>query len=79
MFEPVPSDLSLPEQELKWLAFWREQKVFQRSIEQGKGRPRFTFYEGPPTANGIPHWGSVLTRVAKDVYLRYRTMSGYFV
>jgi isoleucyl-tRNA synthetase len=79
MFEPAPSGVSLPALELEWLDFWREQRVFERTVEQGEGRPRFTFYEGPPTANGIPHWGSVLTRVAKDVYLRYKSMRGHFV
>jgi len=76
MFEPAPPDVSFPDEEKKLLALWKEHRIFERSIEQAKGRPRFTFYEGPPTANGIPHWGHVLTRVAKDVFLRYRTMCG---
>ena len=79
MFEPVESDFSFVANELDLLTFWKEEHVFERSVEQCKDRPLFTFYEGPPTANGAPHWGSVLTRVAKDVYLRYKTMCGYFV
>jgi isoleucyl-tRNA synthetase len=76
MFEPAPPDVSFPDEERKLLALWKKERIFERSIEQAKGRPRFTFYEGPPTANGIPHWGHVLTRVAKDVFLRFRTMCG---
>ena len=79
MFEPAPPDVSFPDEERKLLALWKEHRIFERSIEQAKGRPRFTFYEGPPTANGIPHWGHVLTRVAKDVFLRYHTMCGCYV
>jgi len=79
MFEPAPPDVSFPAEERKLLALWQSERIFERSVEQARGRPQFTFYEGPPTANGIPHWGHVLTRVAKDVFLRYRTMCGYHV
>jgi isoleucyl-tRNA synthetase len=79
MFEPVASDVSFPKMELELLEFWRTEAVFQRSVEQCRNRPRFTFYEGPPTANGIPHWGHILTRVAKDVFLRYKSMTGFYV
>jgi len=78
MFEP-PADMSLPEMERNLLEFWKREEIFRRSVEQGEGRPQFTFYEGPPTANGVPHWGHVLTRVAKDVFLRFHTMCGRFV
>ncbi|MDH3590543.1 MAG: class I tRNA ligase family protein, partial [Planctomycetota bacterium] len=78
MFDAVPSpDFSAQERTL--LAFWRDERIFERSVAAGADRPRFVFYEGPPTANGQPHWGSVLTRVAKDVFLRYKTMCGYYV
>ncbi|MCK6460433.1 MAG: isoleucine--tRNA ligase [Planctomycetes bacterium] len=79
MFEPAPPDVSFPALERELLALWKRDRIFERSIEEAKGRPRFTFYEGPPTANGVPHWGHVLTRVAKDVFLRYKTMCGFEV
>ncbi len=59
--------------------FWRENRIFEKSLEANQDAPRFTFYEGPPTANGLPHNGHVLTRVFKDVFLRYRAMRGYSV
>jgi isoleucyl-tRNA synthetase len=55
MFEPAPPDVSFPALERELLALWKKDRIFERSIEEAKGRPRFTFYEGPPTANGIPH------------------------
>ncbi|QRF24266.1 isoleucine--tRNA ligase [Alicyclobacillus sp. TC] len=65
--------------EQRVLEFWHEQSVFQRTEKERRGGPEFVFYEGPPTANGKPHPGHVLTRVIKDVYPRYRTMKGYHV
>ena len=59
--------------------FWDENRIFEKSLELRKGGPRFIFNEGPPTANGLPHNGHVLTRVFKDVFLRYRTMTGHHV
>ncbi|MCC6874743.1 MAG: isoleucine--tRNA ligase, partial [Sandaracinaceae bacterium] len=79
MFDPVSQRVAFPELEEQLLAFWREQRIFEKSVELAKDRPRFVFYEGPPTANGMPHPGHVLTRVAKDVILRYRSMLGYYV
>jgi len=79
MFESVPPNVSFPALERDLLAFWKQERIFERSVEQSRGRPPFIFYEGPPTANGIPHWGHVLTRVAKDVFLRYHTMRGCYV
>jgi len=79
MFEPVESGVSFPALETDLLKFWEREGVFQLSIEQCRDRPRFVFYEGPPTANGIPHLGHVLTRTAKDVFLRYKTMTGFYV
>jgi isoleucyl-tRNA synthetase len=61
------------------LAFWDSERIFQKVLAQGAGRPRFVFYEGPPTANGTPHNGHVLTRVMKDVFPRYKTMRGFHV
>jgi isoleucyl-tRNA synthetase len=60
-------------------SFWDEARIFQRSMEAADGRPAWVFYEGPPTANGTPHNGHVLTRVMKDVFPRYKTMRGYRV
>ncbi len=78
MFDAVPSP-DFPAQERAQLAFWTGEGIFDRSVEQSKDRPRYVFFEGPPTANGLPHWGSVFTRVGKDVFLRYKSMCGYYV
>ena len=61
------------------LKFWEENEIFKKSVEKRKGRRRFVFLEGPPTANGTPHPGHVLTRIMKDVVLRYHTMKGFYV
>ena len=61
------------------LAFWQEKHVFERSLERTKCGPRYVFYEGPPTANGRPHFGHLLPRIYKDLFPRYKTMRGYFV
>ena len=65
--------------EKKVLSFWKENEIFDKSLENRKGAKRFIFWEGPPTANGLPHIGHFLTRVYKDVYGRYKTMRGFFV
>ncbi|GMA51547.1 isoleucine--tRNA ligase 2 [Alicyclobacillus contaminans] len=75
----VDAKESAREREQRVLSFWKEHNVFQRSEQQREGNPEWVFYEGPPTANGKPHPGHVLTRVIKDVYPRYRTMKGYHV
>lgn len=79
MFDPVSQRIRFPDLEEELLAFWEKERIFEKSVEAAKDRPRFVFYEGPPTANGLPHPGHVLTRVMKDVVLRYRTMTGYHV
>ncbi|MFO0681122.1 MAG: isoleucine--tRNA ligase [Sandaracinus sp.] len=79
MFDPVHAKVSFPTLEKQLLEEWKKERVFERSVEEAKDRPRFVFYEGPPTANGKPHPGSVLTRVMKDVILRHRSMTGHFV
>ena len=56
------------------LEFWKANGIFEKSVEQSKGKPAYTFYDGPPTANGRPHIGHVLTRSTKDIIPRYRTM-----
>jgi isoleucyl-tRNA synthetase len=78
-FDPVSQRVSFPELEEQLLAFWKEQRIFEKSVDEAAHRPRFVFYEGPPTANGMPHPGHVLTRVMKDVVLRYKSMTGYYV
>ncbi len=61
------------------LAFWESNRVFARSVKEREGRPRFVFYEGPPTANGRPHFAHLLARVYKDLFPRYKTMRGFYV
>ncbi len=70
---------NFPALEQRILDLWREKRVFQRSLEESQSKPEFVFYEGPPTANGLPHNGHVLTRVIKDLFPRYMTMRGYHV
>ena len=77
MFKPVPNKVSFPELEEKILAFWKQQRIYEQSLEQRSDAPKFVFYEGPPTANGLPHPGHCLTRAIKDLFPRYRTMRGY--
>ena len=77
MFNPVEGNVNFPEQELAMGQFWKEQRIYEKSLEQRAGAPPFVFYEGPPTANGMPHPGHCLTRAIKDLFPRYRTMRGY--
>ena len=65
--------------EQKTLSFWKENKIFDKSLENRKKAKRFVFFEGPPTANGLPHIGHFITRVYKDLYGRYKTMRGFYV
>src|SRR5215472_5204221 len=78
-FEKVPTSLDFPKEEREVLDLWRCERIFERSLEQSQGRSAFVFYEGPPTANGLPHNGHVLTRVIKDLFPRYKTMRAYHV
>ena len=79
MFKKVPTSLGFKEREAATLKFWNEKGIFEKSVALRDGAPSFTFYDGPPTANGKPHIGHVLTRVIKDMIPRYRTMKGYEV
>ncbi|MCL6631150.1 MAG: isoleucine--tRNA ligase [Alicyclobacillus herbarius] len=79
MYRKVDAKEPAKAREERVLSFWKENDVFLESERQREGGPEFVFYEGPPTANGRPHPGHVLTRVMKDVYPRYRTMKGYHV
>ncbi|MBX3231574.1 MAG: isoleucine--tRNA ligase [Labilithrix sp.] len=78
-FDKVRTELDFPRDEREILAFWKEGKIFEKSLAKTKGGAPFVFYEGPPTANGLPHNGHVLTRVVKDLFPRYKTMRGYHV
>ena len=77
--EPLPPNVSFPALEEQVLARWRERDVFRATLRNREGGPPFVFYEGPPTANGYPGSHHVLTRVFKDVFPRYKTMSGHYV
>ena len=77
MHKPVKTDLDFLARERETLKFWKDNKIFEKSVEKNSGKEEFTFYDGPPTANGKPHVGHVLTRVIKDIIPRYRTMKGY--
>ncbi len=77
MYEKVSTKLDFTSREEKVLEFWKENKIFEKSIEEKKDLPTYTFYDGPPTANGKPHIGHVLTRVIKDMIPRYQTMKGH--
>ena len=79
MYNKVSNDMNFVEREKKTEKFWADNKIFEKSIESRKDDPSYTFYDGPPTANGKPHIGHVLTRVIKDMIPRYRTMKGYMV
>jgi isoleucyl-tRNA synthetase len=78
-FARVPTELNFPAEEQAILEFWQRQQIFAKCVSAGDGRPTFVFYEGPPTANGMPHNGHVLTRAIKDLIPRYKTMRGYHV
>ena len=79
MYSKVSANRNFVEEEKKVLEYWQENHVFEKSIEEREGNPTYMFYDGPPTANGKPHIGHVLTRVIKDMIPRYRTMKGYMV
>ena len=79
IYEKVSTDMNFVDREKKVEKFWDDEKIFQKSMDSRKEGPSYTFYDGPPTANGKPHIGHVLTRVIKDMIPRYRTMKGYMV
>ncbi|WP_284117745.1 isoleucine--tRNA ligase [Streptomyces fragilis] len=78
-YRQVPAQVDLPALEHAVLDFWQDQKIFAKSLEQSEGRPEWVFYEGPPTANGMPGAHHIEARVFKDVFPRFRTMRGYHV
>ena len=79
MYDKVSPNLDFVKNEKEVLDFWKKNDIFEKSIKIREGCPTYTFYDGPPTANGKPHIGHVLTRVIKDMIPRYRTMKGYMV
>ncbi|MCL5788567.1 MAG: isoleucine--tRNA ligase [Candidatus Marsarchaeota archaeon] len=79
MFERPKEALFTPSAEEETLEFWKRNRIFERSVENRRNREKYRFLEGPPTANGLPHHGSIRTRVVKDCVLRYMTMKGKYV
>ena len=77
MFAPVPSSPRFPKLEETILDFWKSERIYEESLAARKGAKPFVFYEGPPTANGLPHPGHCLTRAIKDLFPRYKTMRGF--
>jgi isoleucyl-tRNA synthetase len=79
VFDPVNQKVSFPELEKELMATWKQEGTFQKSLDLRSGRPRFVFYEGPPTANGKPATHHILARAFKDLFGRYKTMRGFYV
>ncbi len=79
MYKKVPADLNFVSREKEVEKFWKDNRIFEKSMEENEGKPQYMFYDGPPTANGKPHIGHVLTRVIKDLVPRFWTMKGYEV
>ncbi|MGD0516650.1 MAG: class I tRNA ligase family protein, partial [Thermoguttaceae bacterium] len=77
MFQPITSSVSFPKLEEKIIQFWKDRGIYEKSLVIRTSAPSFVFYEGPPTANGLPHPGHCLTRAIKDLFPRYKTMRGY--
>ena len=76
MYNKVDTNMNFVEREKKTEQFWRENNIFRKSMENRKEGETYTFYDGPPTANGKPHIGHILTRVIKDLIPRYKTYEG---
>lgn len=79
MYKKVDTSLNFVEREKKIVEYWNEKKIFEKSMQATEGNEEFSFYDGPPTANGKPHIGHILTRVMKDIVPRYKTMKGKHV
>ena len=79
MYQKVPTNMNFVEREKNIEKFWEDNEIFKKSMEHRKEGETYTFYDGPPTANGKPHIGHVLTRVIKDMIPRYRTMKGCMI
>lgn len=79
MYRPIDPKTHLPDVEHKHLEYWKAAKIFERSVEQRKGREKFVFFDGPPFANGLPHYGHIMANSLKDAVTRYFTMKGFYV
>ncbi|MBQ4416428.1 MAG: class I tRNA ligase family protein, partial [Butyrivibrio sp.] len=79
MYQKVSADMNFTEREREVRRFWKDNDIFNKSVSFREGAPMYMFYDGPPTANGKPHIGHLLTRAIKDMIPRYRTMKGYQV
>ena len=79
MFESVNPKQSFPELENERLKFWQENQIFEKSVAARKEGKKFVFFDGPPFANGLPHYGHILANSLKDAVTRYYTMKGFFV
>ncbi len=79
MFQPIDNKKKLAELEKEILAFWNENKIFEKSLENRKDAEQYSFYDGPPFITGVPHWGTLLSSVVKDCFPRFWTMKGYQV
>jgi len=77
MFPAIDKSQTFPQRELALGKFWKERHIYEKTLAARADAPSFVFYEGPPTANGMPHPGHCLTRAIKDLFPRYRTMRGY--
>ncbi|XP_067109037.1 isoleucine--tRNA ligase, cytoplasmic [Osmerus mordax] len=79
MVEPVPDSINFPSEEERILQFWKDKDCFQECLKQSKNRPKYTFYDGPPFATGLPHYGHILAGTIKDVVTRFAHQSGFHV
>ena len=79
MYKKVDNSMNFVDREAQVVDFWKENDIFNKSVSEKDGNEIYMFYDGPPTANGKPHIGHVLTRAIKDMIPRYRTMKGYQV
>uniref|UniRef100_A0A8B9HXY6 isoleucine--tRNA ligase n=1 Tax=Astyanax mexicanus TaxID=7994 RepID=A0A8B9HXY6_ASTMX len=79
MVEPVPESINFPSEEERILRFWKEKDCFQECLKQSKNRPKYTFYDGPPFATGLPHYGHILAGTIKDIVTRFAHQSGFHV
>jgi isoleucyl-tRNA synthetase len=79
MFKKVDVRQSFPVMEKNVLKYWEDNKILEKSVEQRKDAEKFVFYDGPPFANGLPHYGHILATALKDAVTRYWTMKGYYV
>ena len=76
LYKPVDNKISFPEMEEKILKFWKDNQIFRKSVSQREGNEDFVFYDGPPFATGLPHFGNFVPGTIKDIIPRYQTMKG---